>query len=357
MTVNARILALTKYGDKAASTRQRLLQYLPALEHVGVSVKVQPLFGNTYLSELFAGKGRSFWSIAHAYAHRLLSLRDLSSFDAIFVHCEAFPYLPSIFENAVAQRARRLIFDYDDAIFHQYDQHQLGAVRRILGRKLQPLLRRADLCICGNRYLQEYASAFCRKTLVIPTVVDANRYASAKPTWRARPVIGWMGSPSTYQQLEPTLRILKDARDKLGVDFCVIGSGRMGTGDDGVRYIGWSEESEVDELGAMDIGIMPLPDDPWARGKCGYKLIQYMACGLPVVASPVGVNSEIVEHGVNGFLASTRTEWVEAIGALAGDTDLRRRMGAAGREKVSRSYSLKAQAPRMTAAIQSVLGM
>ena len=122
-----------------------------------------------------------------------------------------------------------------------------------------------------------------------------------------------------------------------------------------LEVIAWSEDTEVDAIQSMDIGVMPLPDTPWARGKCGYKLIQYMACGLPVVASPVGVNKEILEHGVNGFLAESDAEWRTAIEALISDPDLRRRMGAAGRKKVENEYSLQVWGPRVANLFLGVL--
>lgn len=348
-----RILALMKYGPRAASTRQRLLQYAPALADAGFSVEVSPLFGDAHIERLARGRRSSLPATLGFYLRRLQAVLTARRYDLIWVHCEAFPYLPATFERLIRLSGRPILFDYDDAIFHMYDRHRRPLVRRLLGRKLAPLLRAASVCLCGNVYLRDYAVRYCPNSLIVPTVVDTDRYVPREGPANAKPVVGWIGSPSTWTYVVPLLSILLPLLRARGLRLRVIGAGPGAEGIEGVEALDWDEAREIADIQAMDIGIMPLPDEDWARGKCGYKLIQYMACGLPVIASPVGVNSEIVEAGVNGFLAATPEAWTEALTGLLDDPALRRAMGTRGRERVAARYSLAVQAPRVVDAVKA----
>jgi glycosyltransferase involved in cell wall biosynthesis len=353
-----KILALMKYGDLAASTRQRLLQYGPVLGETGIALECVPLLDNHYLNRFNRGERISAARVAAAYVSRLRTLLGRRDFDALWVYLEAFPYLPGFVERLALRSGKPVIFDLDDAIFHQYDQHRSALVRKVLGRKLEPLLRGAALCLCGNDYLCDYAGRFCQRCEILPTVVDTAVLAPGRrqSPERGVPVIGWIGSPSTWPYVKPVAPLCSALAQEGLAQVRIVGA-RNGSAPEGFQLVDWSEASEVAELQGMDIGIMPLPEDPWARGKCGYKLIQYMACGLPVVASPVGVNREIVEQGVNGFLAVTAEEWEGALRALLADPDLRLRMGQAGRRKVEERYSLQVTGPRLVALLQSVIEM
>lgn len=249
-----------------------------------------------------------------------------------------------------------LIVDYDDAIFHQYDQHKNPIVRTTLGGKLKPLLQRAALAVCGNAYLQDYAARYCRRTEIVPTVVNTDVYEMSMEPKTDRPVtIGWIGSPSTWAFVNPLIPLLTELAERLNLTVRVVGAGPQTDIPPRFEFMQWSEEEEIRLIQSMDIGIMPLPDEPWARGKCGYKLIQYMACGLPVVASPVGVNADIVDHGSNGFLASGLQEWAAAVTALAEDAALRQTMGANGRRKIEQAYSLAVHGPRIASMLREVM--
>lgn len=352
-----KVLAFLKYGSLAASTRQRLVQYEPSLAGAGIEVEYLPLLDNDHLRRLAAGRKASPTVTARRYVHRMYQLLTRRDFDLLWVHCELFPYLPGLFERLAAATGKPIVFDYDDAIFHMYDSSGNPVVRALLGRKLQPLLKRASLCCCGNRYLLDYASRFSPDTMLLPTVVDTEIYRPAEPRPPSAPVtIGWIGSPSTWPYVRPLLPLLRELAETGGVRVRVVGAGPGARADafPGLDLVEWCEESEVDEVRAMDIGIMPLPDDIWARGKCGYKLIQYMACALPVVASPVGVNCEIIAPGDNGFLADGEQEWRDALVRLIDDAELRRTYGAAGRRRVEELYSLQVHAPRLVAALRSL---
>lgn len=351
-----RILALTKYAGMAAGTRQRFLQYIPFLREHGIEVDIAPLLPDSHLEALNRGRRRRLGAPI-AYAKRLATLLTRRDYDLLWIHFELFPYLPGWTERLAGWRGKPVVYDYDDANFHLYDSNPNAVVRRLLGSKLGPVLSRAAAVVCGNRYIQIYAERFCPNTIIIPTVVDTDVYVPAEsdPTRPAAPLVGWVGSPSTWVNVEPLVPTIVDALAPFGGRFRAVGPGSAATARPGLELADWSEAGEVGELQRLDIGIMPLLDRPFQKGKCGYKLIQYMACGIPVIASPVGVNSEIVTHGENGFLASTEEEWAEALRRLLADSDLRRRMGEAGRRRVEELYSLRTQQPRLLALFRSLL--
>jgi glycosyltransferase involved in cell wall biosynthesis len=237
------------------------------------------------------------------------------------------------------------VADYDDAVFHRYDAHWSRLVRWLLGGKIDAVMRRADCVTAGNSYLARRAlDAGATDVQLLPTVVDLDRYPSP-PAMKtgAEVVIGWIGSPATAHYLAPLREVLAALASRHRVRCVAIGARPDQVAGTPFESRPWAEDTEVDMLRELDIGIMPLPDAPWERGKCGYKLIQYMACSLPVIASPVGVNVEIVDGGVNGELAGTDQEWEQSLERLVGDATLRQRMGRAGRRRVEERYSLQSR--------------
>lgn len=226
----------------------------------------------------------------------------------------------------------------------------------MLGGKIATVMRLADTVIAGNAYLASYAQqAGAKRVESIPTVVDLDRYPATLPISESQIfTIGWIGSPSTARYLRDIAPALAEVCKGDRARVRLIGSGPVDLPGVPVEVLAWSEATEVEEIRRFDVGIMPLPDEPWARGKCGFKLIQYMACGLPVVASPVGVNAEIVASGINGLLASTPGEWATALQRLADDQNLRIKMGRAGRKKVEDRYCLHVTAQKMVALLRAV---
>ena len=340
---------VTRYDASGASSRVRHLQYVGALRAAGMESAHDPFFDARYLSRLYSNESTVFQMLA-AYRRRPVQLWRARDADLLWLEKEALPWLPWAIESTLLPKNVPLIVDLDDAVFHNYDLHPSGLVRRMLGRKLDRLMARAVLVTAGNAYLAQRAAAAGAKWVeIVPTVVDLNAYVQrpldvAGETAR----IGWIGTPSTWQAyVQPLMPLLIQAANDDDARILAVGAGRAATAHPLLDNLPWTESSEVSHIQDMSIGIMPLDDTPWARGKCGYKLIQYMACGIPVIASPVGVNADIVEHGVNGFLANTQAEWREAIRALLGDADLRRQMGAAGRKKVEQHYSLQIWGPRV----------
>lgn len=345
----------TKYTRAGASSRYRSYQYLPALEAASLGFTVSPLFDDAYLAHKYAhGRARP-GDVLGAFVRRLWAALSAPRGSVVVIEYELLPYFPALLERWLAWRGCRMVVDYDDALFHQYDNHPNKWVRRLLGRKIASVMRLAHTVVAGNGYLADYARrAGAPRVAVIPTVIDLARYpvkdeASAGGVF----TIGWIGSPSTARYLRDIAPALAEVCKEGRARVRLIGAGPIELPGVPVEVIPWREDSEVDEIRRFDVGIMPLPDEPWARGKCGFKLIQYMACGLPVVASPVGVNGEIVEEGGNGFLATDRAAWVRALEALRGDADLRERMGAAGRRRVEERYCLAVTGPRVVEVLKS----
>lgn len=338
-----KILFFTRYTQLGASSRLRAYQYLPYLESNGFEVTVAPLLGDDYVVGLYKGNIPLF-SVLRAYITRVGMILHSHKFDVLWVEKELFPWLPDWLEVALLPKRVPMVVDFDDAMFHQYDQHRFRLVRTMLGRKIDAVMKLADLVVVGNDYLRGRAQAAgAGRIELLPTAVDTCRY-SVSCNVSGKPVtIGWIGSPSTVQYLNLVVPALRNLIASRGVRIVAIGARPEQLADIPVEVRPWSEKSEVEEIQQFDIGIMPLTDEPWERGKCGYKLIQYMACGRPVVASPVGINQQIVDHGINGFLAETEEDWVQALRTLRDDRALRIKMGIAARRKVESEYSLQDQ--------------
>jgi glycosyltransferase involved in cell wall biosynthesis len=343
-----RVLMLPRYDAQGASSRLRMLQYMPALADHGVQAEAEPLLDNGYVADLYAGRV-STWKVVRAYLHRLRVLMTAGRYDVVWVEKELFPWVPAWVERLLLPRGAAVVADYDDAVFHRYDAHPSRLVRWLLGGKIDAVMRRAACVTAGNAYLARRAElAGATDIEILPTVVDLDRYPEA-PATRAGGdvVIGWIGSPATAHYLAAIGEALAAVASRHRVRCVAIGARPDQVRGTPFEAWPWDEHTEVAMLRQFDIGIMPLPDAPWERGKCGYKLIQYMACGLPVVASPVGANVEIVENGVNGELAGTSLEWEQALERLVGDAVLRGRMGRAGRRRVEAHYSVQVQVARL----------
>jgi glycosyltransferase involved in cell wall biosynthesis len=280
-----------------------------------------------------------------------------ADFDLVYVHREASLIGPALLERLAARRRPRLVYDFDDAIWLPYvsPSNRYLSYLKMPG-KTRSLCRLATAVTVGNETLAEFARRYNRRVSVVPSTVSLREYRPRPPSLDgATPVIGWTGSHSSAQYLRLIEGPLRALGARRRFRFRIVGL-------EGYRIDGlevdcrpWRAETEVEDLWGMDIGVMPLADDPWARGKCGMKAIQYMGVGLPVVVSPVGVNRSIVEDGVNGFHATDETQWVECIGRLLDDPGLRTRLGARARRTVETNYSAEVQAPRVAAVIGNLL--
>lgn len=350
-----KITVLSRYGRLGASSRLRVMQYLPCLQENGMVVTQHSLLDDRYLGALYEGR-RAYRAVLNGYFGRILAVLKSRSSDLVWLEKEAFPWVPSLVEFGLLPRNTPLVIDIDDAVFHRYDLNGNLFVRSILGRKLDYLMRRARLVMAGSAYLVERArAAGCDWVEHVPTVVDLVRYPGLPKSSVSRneTVIGWIGSPSTAHYLHLVSPVLSALAHRYPIRCVAVGARVDQVKETPFQAVPWSERTEAEILQEMDIGIMPLPDGPWERGKCGYKLIQYMASRTPIIASGVGENRDIVKNGVNGFLAGTYEEWRSRIEELVRDADLRERMGNQGRRIVEREYCLNVLAPRVCALLKA----
>lgn len=340
------VLVLTRYSNLGSSSRLRFYQYLKIMNSSNIQTTVSPLFNDEYLNQLYFGKV-SYINVLMRYFKRLIRIANSRDFDLVWLEKEALPWFPGWLEIMLLPKSTKLVIDFDDAVYHRYDKHSIGLIRKLLGKKIDIIMNRANLVVAGNEYIATRAKeAFSKWVEILPTVVDTDRYKYKIHSSSSTILIGWIGSPSTVKfvhSIAPALIEIKKIRD---VNIVLIGANDNQISGLPVTTEPWSEETEVECIQKIDIGIMPLIDEHFERGKCGYKLIQYMACGKPVIATPVGVNCKIVDHDVNGFLASTTTEWVIALTKLIDQPDLRKRMGVAGYNKVKKHYSLDVTAKK-----------
>jgi glycosyltransferase involved in cell wall biosynthesis len=333
----SRLLVLAKYGLEAASTRYRFAQYFPALRAAGWQPEISSLLDDDYVRGLAVGRGPGL-AYARGFARRALDLLRLGSFEGVLLNYEVFPYLPALYEWLVALRVP-IVYDIDDAFFHRYDLRPF--LRPFLGNKIARVAGLSRVAIAGNEYLASNLRSRARDVRIIPTVVDTDRYLPVAAAAGEPVTIGWIGSPSTARFLEPLLPVLREVADGRRARLVIVGAGRTleRFAGVGLELRDWTESAEIRDVQGFDVGIMPLPDDPWSRGKCGFKLVQYMACGKPVVASPVGVNSAIVTKGT-GFLAADPPAWRESLVKLVESAALRVELGARARARAVAEYSL-----------------
>lgn len=344
-----KILLLSRYGRLAASTRYRFCQYLPYLKEQGVEVTEAPFWGDDYLRAYYAGSRRSSPSyFLKAYSKRLAHLLTATKYDLVWVYLETLPWLPAWMEEFLLGRQTSYVVDYDDAWFHCYDQHPSWLIRKLLKQKIDRVMRRATLVVAGNEYIAARAAeAQAQRIEILPTVIDLDCYPLSPQPNNETFTIGWIGTPPTIPHLksiEPALKqICQDSKAR------VVAIGAGGLRLDGVNLEArpWNPQTEVQELQSFNVGIMPLIDSVFERGKCGLKLIQYMACARPVIASPVGVNQLLVQHGKNGFQATTTEQWLDAFHLIRESPEKQRALGEAGRSKIEHEYCLEVTAPKL----------
>ena len=367
VTAPIRVLAFSPIPEEGAGCRFRIVQFIPYLESVGVEVTLRSLFDTDFFRLVYRPGHylRKALSFAELSIKRLDSLRDASRFDVIFIYREMFPIGPALIERLLGSRRRPpVVFDFDDAIFlpNVSDANRFISALKAPG-KVATIIRHCDRVIAGNEYLAAYARRFNDAVTVIPTCVDTNRFVpslssgfsnSAGGPPRA-PIVGWIGSPTTAPYVRGLANVFRRVHEQHPFVLRISGAGEpLDLPGLTTEQPPWTLESEVQLFNTCDVGVYPLADDEWSRGKCGFKAIQFMACGVPVVAAAIGVNREIIEDGVNGFLASTDDEWVEKLAWLLADSDLRRRFGEAGRRTIEARYALQVHAPTLAATLRAV---
>ena len=348
------VLILSRHAPKAASSRLRTFQYVPYLEAIGAKVIIEPFFDEPYLEKLYLAGRRNLVDVITAYIRRIRAIFTSNYVSVVWVEKEVFPFLPACAESLLARFGTPYLVDYDDATFHNYDLHRFGLIRFLLGQKLHPLLRKAVMVTAGNAYLEAYARSHgATHVLRIPTVVDLSRYPIEPEPPDGELRIGWIGTPETSKYLNKVRSPLKKLSSLRKIRFVTIGAPPLSDFGVPLEQHSWSENAEAQLLSSVHVGIMPLPDEPFERGKCGYKLIQYMACGRPIIASPIGVNIDIATPDV-GFIAKNDKDWVNALIQISVDRNLRCRLGSAGRTRVERDYSLQSVAPKVCGVLSAI---
>jgi len=355
-----RLLAIVPHiYDTSPSQRFRLEQWDPLLRARGVEIDYCP-FADEELNHVLHQQGNA-WAkiklIGRAMQRRAETIRRVRDYDAVYLMREAAVLGPPLFERWIHSAGVPMIFDFDDAVFVPYVSPSNGYLSYLkFPGKTRTICQLATHVMAGNPYLAEYAGQVNSQVTVIPTTIDTEKYRAEKRRGENDPpIIGWSGSFSTVQHLDTLRTVLHRLAERERFRLRVIGTPQYDLPDVDVESLPWRSATELDDLGVMDIGVMPLPDDQWSKGKCGLKALQYMALGIPTICSPVGVNSEIIQDGENGFLAATEEEWVEKLSLLLRSPELRQRLGEAGRATVEQKYSALAQAPRVFKIIQAAV--
>lgn len=345
----------TKYDRQGASSRYRTYQYQPEYRSAGLSPRCLPMFSDEYLKNRYQ-HGRWGSQFFPLYQKRWEDMKRIGDCDLAVVEKELLPYLPAALERNAFREAPHILLDYDDAIFANYQHHPNPVLRMVLRNKISQLMGWADGVIGGSRYLCDYASQYARKVWFVPTTVDVSRYQLHEHDHDGLITIGWIGTPWSARYLPVIHSALRSVAQEVSLRFLVVGADSPFGDEIPSQSLPWSEDREAELVRWMDIGVMPLVDSPFERGKCGLKLLQYMACGVVPVASDVGGNKDIINHGVDGFICRCEEEWIECLLELSRNPSLRMRMGAAAREKVEQEYSLSTWGPRLLSIYQQVAG-
>ncbi len=341
-----KVLIITNHRkDRSPGQRFRFEQYLDFLSENGFEIDFSNLFDEGDDKKLYS-KGSyldKFLIYQKCIKVRKENLKRINDYDIIFIFREALMTGSIRFEKAFSKSKAKLIYDFDDAIWipNVSEANKQFEFLKDYG-KTGKIIELCDMIFAGNQYLADYASSFNNNIKIIPTTIDTDEYVKQHVEKFNKICIGWSGSITTIQHFEHAIPFLKEIKKKFGdlVEFKVIGDGKYVNDELSIKGVAWNKQTEIEDLCAFDIGIMPLPDDEWANGKCGLKGLQYMALEIPTIMSPVGVNSDIITDGVNGFLASEIDEWIEKISLLIKDENLRKSIGFEARKTVVEKYSV-----------------
>jgi glycosyltransferase involved in cell wall biosynthesis len=355
-----RVLALMPaLYDTSPGQRYRLEQWEPLLRERGVDITFAS-FEDEELHALLYKRGmmgKKLQLVTRGLGRRLSLVRKVKGYDLVYILREAALLGPPVFERLIAQSGVPVVFDFDDAIFVSYRSPSNGYLSYLkFASKTKTICRIASHVMVGNPYLAEYARQVNDRVTVIPTTIDTEKYRVPARKEKTGPtVIGWTGSHSTVQHLDTMRGALKKLAEQESFRLRVIGTPSYECAPVDVEAMPWRAETELEDLSEIDIGMMPLPDDRWSKGKCGLKALQFMALGIPTICSPVGVNTDIIQDDQNGFIAATEDEWVDKLSRLLRSAELRRRLGDAGRATVEEKYSAITQTPRVYEIFKSVL--
>ncbi len=342
-----KILFIVPYPtDKAPSQRFRFEQYYELLNEKGIEFDIKPFLSNEiwdilYLPGRFLKKA---FGILGGLFKRFFLLFKLKQYDYIFIHREATPIGPSFFEYFASRwLKKKIIYDFDDAIWIPNFSEANSFFSFLKGYgNVHKICSYAYKISCGNEYLCDYAKQFNSNVVYNPTTIDTNNYHNRVKDQNGKEfVIGWTGSHSTIRYIGEIVPVIAKLEKKYKFTFRVISDFKPEFELESLEYVKWKKESEINDLLGFNIGIMPLVNDKWANGKCGFKALQYMSLGIPALVSPVGVNSRIVDHGLNGFICDTSQEWETAIETLLKNRETLGEMSKQTRKKIIDHYSVK----------------
>ena len=348
------ILALTKYSYQGPSSRYRFYNYRKCFEKKGIDMTIKPFFSESYFTS--TNKIAKISVVLKSYFYRFLILINLlifkKKYKLLLVEYELFPYFPAIFEYLLKKRGIKYIVDYDDAAFHKYDMNYNSIARPILKffleNKIAKVIEYADSVIICNDYLEKYAKKYNHTISRLPTVVLLDNYEKEMENFIKENnifTIGWIGSRTTSVYILEILPAIEKFISKypkvrfnlVGFDKNLLSQGEIQKYN--LNIIEWKEEYEIKNILNFDIGIMPLHNNPWSKGKCGFKLIQYMSCKKPLIASPVGINCSLIENNKNGFLVNNLDEWFNAFEELYIKADLRNIMGNNNFDRIQKEFN------------------
>jgi len=349
--------------NRSPGQRYRCEQYISYLEKNGFDCVYSPLIVTKeedtalYNSQSLLGKASIFFK---GVWRRLRDVRRARNFDIVFIYREAFMTGSVFFERLLKKSGARIILDFDDAIW----LHTVSEVNRSLQwlkrpEKVNDIIALSNLVITGNNYLAAYARTYNKNVTVFPSTINLDYYQIPVRPHAVKDTltIGWSGSHTTIEHFETIIPVLKQLKNKFGnrLKFAVYGDPNYKNEELGIQGTAWSFDSEVSTIADFDIGIMPLPDDNWSKGKCAMKGLQYMGLQVPAVLAAVGINKDVIEDGVNGFLAADEQQWLTKLTLLIENPELRKQLGAAGRKTVEQKFSSQGLKARYLEIFRAVL--
>lgn len=345
--------------DRSPGQRFRCEHFIPILQQNGYEI--------TYSNLLTAWDDKYFYQpkryaikafiFCKAFLRRCFDVIRARKYDCIFIYREAFMIGTTLFERGLAKSGKPIIFDFDDSIWISdisEGNKNLSWMKR--SSKTDEIIALSKLVIVGNQYLADHAKLFNNNVEIIPTTIDTNYHKPTEKQAKGTIYIGWTGSETTIRHFKLIIPVLKRIKEKYGdkVSFIQISNVTSECPEIGLETVVWNAKDEIAQLQRIDIGIMPLPDDAWAKGKCGFKGLQYMALEIPTIMSPVGVNTEIIDDGKNGFFATTDDEWFAVLCKLIDDADLRKNIGEEGRKTIVARYSIDSQKEKYLSLFENI---
>jgi len=358
-----KVLALASYPVEAAATRFRLQQFVAPLAARGIDLEIHPFLNSQQFQDLYRRDAavKVAAGLFMSGVRRLFELLTVRRAEVVMIQREAMLLGPPVIEWVLTHALRRpMVLDLDDATYVSYESPTYGAFSKTLKwfSKTDDLIKWATIVVCGNRSIAEYAAARGARTQVVPTVVDTEIFKPVtRPDEQAPPVLGWIGTHSTFPYLESIFPVLSSLAERFEFRLKIVGAGRdtISIPNLIIENLGWEMEREVRDFQTIDVGLYPIDaalySGKWAQGKSGFKAVQYMAVGVPFVATPVGGSAEIGEPEVTHFFASTNDEWYRNLERLLTDPEGRRKMGLAGRAHAVAHYGLEDQADRLAQAL------